>query len=387
MPERKQDADHSLVPDHAPVRAESCGGPGEPASAREEFDAHSRRAEELRGRIESRRAELEALLAEWGKACAPLYGRTRDALEEWAAAVSEAADLFTLGVRQAERVGRFILGVLDNSVEFAEPTEAGVALAREWAERAGTFRDAADEEEEEAEAAIEGQEEALLRETLEFRAVYPREADSEKRAKPEVGASPEEKANFAERARARERERRRREAREKGAAARRAEAEERSARERRSARSVYLSLAKALHPDVSPGAAPDPARDEALRKAIAANEAGDLRALLDLERDWLAGGSARLEELDEAMLALYSGALRDQCAALELALRELDRDGRYDPVAPILGGGAGRELKALRRAVKEQRAAIRDIETASSEFRRALDKRGFLELVKLYSKE
>ena len=85
----------------------------------------------------------------------------------------------------------------------------------------------------------------------------------------------------------------------------------------KSLRAIYLSLAKALHPDIIMDPS-EKAQKEALMKRVTAAYADkDLTTLLKLEMEWVLSENATLDTLPEEKLKRYIASLRDQVSALE----------------------------------------------------------------------
>jgi len=85
----------------------------------------------------------------------------------------------------------------------------------------------------------------------------------------------------------------------------------------KSMRSIYLSLAKALHPDTIMDPAEKARKEELMKKVTAAYADKDLSTLLKLEMEWVASESAALDTLPDDKLKLYISSLKEQVDALE----------------------------------------------------------------------
>ncbi len=85
----------------------------------------------------------------------------------------------------------------------------------------------------------------------------------------------------------------------------------------RSIRSIYLSLAKLLHPDSETDATLKLEKEEVMKLVTTAYRDRNLLRLLELEMQWVASHKRLLDELDKETLAGYLQLLRDQVNDLE----------------------------------------------------------------------
>jgi hypothetical protein len=111
-----------------------------------------------------------------------------------------------------------------------------------------------------------------------------------------------------------------------------------SERVRRSIRTVYLNIAKALHPDTTLDEAERLRRDDVMKSVTAAYQNHDLQELLRIEMIEMERGAERINFLPDETLAMYNHSLREQVNQLETELRELWNHPRYLPITPLLTG-------------------------------------------------
>jgi len=100
----------------------------------------------------------------------------------------------------------------------------------------------------------------------------------------------------------------------------------------KSMRSIYLSLAKALHPDIEMDLAEKKRKEELMKKVTAAYSGKDLMALLKLEMEWVASESRTLDTLPDEKLKLYIASLKEQAAALEEEHASVFYNPRFTPI-------------------------------------------------------
>lgn len=92
---------------------------------------------------------------------------------------------------------------------------------------------------------------------------------------------------------------------------------------KKSIRSVYISLAKVLHPDTETDEKVIHEKAELMKKVTAAYKKNDLAALLRLELEWIHRTSEKLDQLDDEKLSLYNDALQEQVYQLQDELETL----------------------------------------------------------------
>ncbi|NTW24972.1 MAG: hypothetical protein HGA37_09745 [Lentimicrobium sp.] len=97
-------------------------------------------------------------------------------------------------------------------------------------------------------------------------------------------------------------------------------------------RSIYIALAKVLHPDTEADETLKAEKEEIMKKVISAYEQKDLPALLKLEMAWVHKTAEHLEKLTDEKLKIYISALKEQAADLEEEKLDLYNHPRYHDV-------------------------------------------------------
>jgi hypothetical protein len=98
-------------------------------------------------------------------------------------------------------------------------------------------------------------------------------------------------------------------------------------------RSVYVSLAKMLHPDTVRDENEKSAREELMKKVTVAYNEKNLSELLKLEVQWVTSEKNHVEDLPEEKLQLYIINLQEQASQLEGELDLLSKSPKYAGVA------------------------------------------------------
>ncbi len=131
----------------------------------------------------------------------------------------------------------------------------------------------------------------------------------------------------------------------------------------KSIRSIYLLLAKALHPDVVSDPEEKAHNEELMKKVTSAYDNKDLATLLKLEMEWVASESNNIQNLSDDRIKLYIASLKEQVRELEERLALVSMHPRFEPVTHLAGFSpmtATRKLNELAEEYKETTAANED---------------------------
>ena len=100
----------------------------------------------------------------------------------------------------------------------------------------------------------------------------------------------------------------------------------------KSLRSIYLSLAKILHPDKETDETLKHQQEEYMKLATTAYESKDLAGLLRLEVQWISLQTSSLDSIPDETLKAYSMLLNDQVRELEAEAYSIPSHPRYAPI-------------------------------------------------------
>jgi hypothetical protein len=154
----------------------------------------------------------------------------------------------------------------------------------------------------------------------------------------------------------------------------------------RTVRSIYLSLAKAMHPDTVTDPVEKSRKEELMKKVTAAYADKDLPMLLKLEMEWVASENAALHTLPDDKLNLYISSLKEQAAALEMELNVLHNHPRFAEVFQYTPYPEHIAQGMIREQAKEYALVTEGLGSFISEFTR-LAKKDILAFVSQYKKE
>ena len=121
----------------------------------------------------------------------------------------------------------------------------------------------------------------------------------------------------------------------------------------KSIRSVYLALAKVLHPDTEMDLSLKADKEEILKQVTVAYDQKDLVTLLKLEMEWVHKTSEHLEKLTDDKLKVYISALKQQVAELEREKYSMRYHPRYSPIMDYVPFSGKYAFSQIRRETTE----------------------------------
>jgi hypothetical protein len=340
---------------------------GDLSPLQKKFNAHARKIEDLRRRIGNRAKAYNELLAYWANTLAPVETKSADAQKRLAFAVDARAAGFKLGVRQRETVGTFILGLLNDAFSRATPETAARELFNRW-------NDLSFEEELEQQKSDMAE---LMSEMLHEHLGLDIDGES-------LRNGPEGFENILERAIEEAQAGEERSQRQKTKKKLAKEERERLAEElaKKSLRSLYLSLAKILHPDTEPDAAAKADKEKLMKEVSAAYETGDLHTLLRIENEWINRESSNSKLLSEEKLKVYTSALKEQAQDLEYELEALSYAPQYAPIQPFITDDIVFGKHNIDSAAGEEKARLAYLKSLVIEFSSDIKKQDYMERVR-----
>ena len=152
-----------------------------------------------------------------------------------------------------------------------------------------------------------------------------------------------------------------------------------------SIRTIYIALAKVVHPD---GEMDDVARiekEEMMKRVIAAYEQQDMQTLLALEMEWIYKTTENLQQLTDEKLQVYLDVLKQQAEDLEKEKVELLHSPKYGAVAVY----SSMPLNIAQSRILRDKRELKDYNSwlmaATSAFRRPDAKHSIMEFVAAYN--
>ena len=122
----------------------------------------------------------------------------------------------------------------------------------------------------------------------------------------------------------------------------------------KSIRSIYIALAKILHPDTETDIKLKAEKEEIMKKVTSAYEQKDLTTLLKLEMEWVCKEKNHLKKLTEEKLNIYVSALKQQVQELEQEKFSLYVHPRYQSISDIARYSEKIAIKHIHLKMQEQ---------------------------------
>ncbi|WP_430934417.1 hypothetical protein [Saccharicrinis sp. 156] len=282
-----------------------------------QFNRLVKKIEKLTDDIEKKEQILENTLAKYHTTINPVKIEIAQSLIEFAKNTHQLLQKFKYTNAQQRDLSGMIVSLLDSAFVEIEPDEEVRKLYDQYSFE-GTYDEAVEED-------MASQLEDLV-EILEFQ--FGIELDRDSIPDP-MTASQEDIAAFvaslhqkidAEQSTANTREPSGQEKKRKTSKAQHEnELKEKAAMElkNKSLRSLYLSLAKALHPDTGGTEDEIIQKEELMKQVTQAYDDKDLSSLLKLEVTWLKGEAGHTGNLADKQLNVYNQVLREQVKELE----------------------------------------------------------------------
>ena len=270
------------------------------------FNRLTKRIEELRRSIRETTDRLDTILGLFHASIPGLHVTFAQKQLQLARLLGTSTETVKFGKRQMESIRDCIIGFCDDVFAVIEPDDDTITFYEHWSET--SYREELEQEKKEFKDLFANG----------FREMFGIEMDMDFDDTPEgymrfgqnLREELEKKAqaeNHQQSSRAKTKKQLEREALEL----------QRETGKAKSLRSIYLSLAKALHPDTAFDQKEIERKEELMKRVTAAYQKNDLPALLSLEMQWVASERDHLERLPEETLKGYIVALKEQVAVLE----------------------------------------------------------------------
>lgn len=153
----------------------------------------------------------------------------------------------------------------------------------------------------------------------------------------------------------------------------------------KSLRSIYLSLAKVLHPDMETDPQQKIHKEELMKKVTVAYDNKDLPALLTLEMEWVISENNHLESLSDEKIKLYLAMLKEQVTELETEYYSLKMHPRYADIASLIHVPDNRVAKHIKGMISNYKESIHSIQNNIRLFSKPNSKKEIVEFVNEYA--
>jgi hypothetical protein len=152
----------------------------------------------------------------------------------------------------------------------------------------------------------------------------------------------------------------------------------------KSMRSIYLSLAKVLHPDIVTDPTEKNEKEELMKKVTAAYADRDLSTLLKLEMEWVRAEGRTLDTLPDDQLKLYIASLKEQVEVLEHERRVLYMNPRFNDLSEFARYPEFSAKQNIRETAQTYQRAIAALKDLMTVFAKSAPKKEIVSFVKSY---
>jgi len=149
----------------------------------------------------------------------------------------------------------------------------------------------------------------------------------------------------------------------------------------KSIRSIYVALAKVLHPDTVMDEEDKLKREELMKKVTVAYNNKDIATLLRLELEWVANETNNLESLSEDKLKVYIATLKQQVSELEMENAQLYHHPRFHVISEFLRYNANGALQRIKRKEMELKNYLDVVKDRIKGIRKNYDKPTILKVI------
>ena len=131
----------------------------------------------------------------------------------------------------------------------------------------------------------------------------------------------------------------------------------------KSVRSIYISLAKVLHPDTENAPEEKAMKEELMKRLTVAYQEKDLPTLLKLEMEWVAAECNNVEKLCDDKLKLYILSLKEQVSELEDEYRMIANHPRYECISEYTWYAQSMAIAHLNGIIQDHKIELKALET------------------------
>jgi hypothetical protein len=334
----------------------SPGAKKELTKSQIQFNQLIARIELLQKEIPQEQAKFDALLKSANDRILPVYEKMARAKIDLCFALDKWSLKLEFKKKQLENAGECILFLLDQAATMIEFSDEDRALYERWA--------GASIEEVEAERASD--EKGMMQDL--FEAFYGVKIDLD-----ELQNDPEKMEEFKQQFEAKKESESQWHKGKRGRKPPKASKKEelKKAQEElksKSVRSIYISLAKLVHPDMEADPSLRAAKEEEMKKVTAAYEANDLATLLKMEMEWIHKQNNQLDKIPEEKLGLFVQVLKDQVKELEAEKNGMMWDPRYAIVREYAYGRQETGMRKIKKEADELQGMLMSLEETTRSF-------------------
>lgn len=350
-----------------------AGGQKNLSKNQQMFNRLIQRIETLEKDIVNEHDKLNRLLEYYSKEVAPLETKIASARIKLAMNLGNATKREKFSKRQIDDIRDAIVDLFREAFVSVEPNEEQEKFYDQWSEH--TYREEMEEQEHEARVQFS----EIIND------IYGFDIDPDK-----FGETPEDFARLEDELKNRLLEDQGNNPPKERKKSKKQQEKESSLREEesvkiRSLRSIYIALAKVLHPDTETDETLKLEKEEIMKNVTAAYDQRDLPALLKLEIAWVHKTAEHLVKLTDEKLAIYIQALKKQASELETSKNMLYQQQRFESISAYSDLPEKRAMEKIIRARAEIKGAHEELKSLGKAFERPNIKKQMLEFVEVYN--
>lgn len=333
------------------------------------FNKLIKRIETLEHDIESEQGKLIRLLEYYRKEIKPIVVKNADFNIKLAMTLGNATKIIKFTKKQKEHIAEVIVVLCDNAFVFTEPTNAQEKFYDQWSET--TYQEEKEYQQQEAKEDF-----ADMLNNVYGLDINIDDFDDTPEGYARMQAELKSRLEQAQEKEQQKNHKKSSKQQDKAAALKLEELSR-----IKNIRSIYIALAKVLHPDTEADETLKAEKEEIMKKVTAAYEQKDLPALLKLEMAWVHKTAEHLEKLTDDKLKIYISALKEQAAGLEREKQELHNHPRYHDVSEYAFMPEKEAMKTIINSRAYLKQVQQDLKTYTSVFEQANSKKQILEFV------
>lgn len=334
------------------------------------FNKLIKNVESLQKEIVTEKEKLDRLLNIYNEKNIPALEKdVAESRIKVAKKIASTTKTIKYGKRQLENIGMVVVELLENAFEVIEPDEEAEKLYEEYAEE-----DIFDEDFSQLDQMREAMEN-IIRQKMGVNIDFS-----------DLDDSPESFQRFQEKLLEKVFTKNTTEPKkEKKKTKKQLEKELQQAEEEtmklKSIRSIYISLAKVLHPDTESNPTEKLLKEELMKKLTVAYQEKDLPTLLKLEMEWVAAECHDVDKLSDEKLKLYISSLKDQVSELENEKYSIYRNPRYQRISGLVRDSEPTAIRELNKKVSLYKNQNKTLENLLVDFSIANPKKEILDFV------
>lgn len=325
-------------------------------SNQEIFNKLTSQIEKLEMEVDIENQKMDNLLEQYNLKLHPLQLQTAKNQIRLAKIISESTYSIKFSKSEKEKISNVILALLNKSFSIVEPDEEGKKLYNEWSDSS------LDEESQIMESDAKELIASMMKERFGVDldlSSYDSTSESQARLQAflkEVAFKAETEMN--------EKFENSKSKSSKTSSKNKKQREE-QALQLKSIRSIYIALAKILHPDKEINEEKKLEKQELMKKVTVAYERKDLATLLKYEMEWIKNDNGHLEQISDNILKLYINILKQKIDELKETKYMIIHNPRYHSIITFVSKSEKKSIQMLREEISFSKGLISQFEHVS----------------------